>query len=526
MPDGTRFFLGYGERLTSRIAAPGGGAETEPAYSFDEAVARLTPMLQDVASTLAALPDLAAPRDEVVGVMTLHPQWMAKTSHPQQLLNSYDLRQVGSRPVAVTPDRWTRQDEPAEMASSELYVAGARSAFESWARDLEELPGAVSPQIRRLESVRAPVPTDRVRGGLDDTSQDNVLLEVVLHASEDASDEYILAAFGEYAQSLGARAVFDRRLYAGGLCFLPVQADPEVIDDLALFAFLRVARPMPRLRQVPSLERSVSAPSLAPASLPDEDAVDPDLRIAVFDGGLHASTHLGRWATSHEGSQVGAQAPTLLVHGHDVTSAFLFGPLVPGLPAPRPYAVIDHYRVLDQNAQTDPYELYEVLRRIDDVLRTRRYGMFNLSIGPFLPVEDDEVHPWDRASRPAPVRWQRPCLARRRQHGRRARRARRVTDPGPSRLRQRPVGRRRGQRPLRLEASRLQLPRPRPQPRSRQARCRSLRGRRPGAVPGLRPAERPGPGADLRHLVRRAGHAARRRRPPCPLRRPDQRPGA
>ncbi len=105
MPDGTRFFLGYGERLTNRVAPPGGGGSTEPAYSFEEAVTRLTPMLQEVTSTLADLPALAAPGDEAVGVVTLHPQWMAKTYHPQQLLNSYELRRVGSRPVPVTPDR-------------------------------------------------------------------------------------------------------------------------------------------------------------------------------------------------------------------------------------------------------------------------------------------------------------------------------------------------------------------------------------------------------------------------------------
>lgn len=392
MPDNTRFFLGYGERLTNRIAPPGGGGGTDPAYSFAEAVSRLTPMLQNVTAVLRDLPELAAPGDEAVGVVTLHPQWMAKTSHPQQLLNAYELRQVGSRPVAITTDRWTRQDEPTEVASSELYVAGSRQSFERWAQDLQQAPGRVSEQIRRLENVRAPVVSDRIRGELP--AQDEVLLEVVLHASEDANDEFILAGFGAYAESLGALPVFDRRLYAGGLCFLPVEATVELIDDLARFAFLRVARPMPRLREVPMLERSVSAPGLAPSALPDDDAVDPDLRVAIFDGGLDPANALSRWATSHEGSRVGTADPGLLAHGHDVTSAALFGPLEPGQPAPRPYAVIDHFRVLDKEAGSDPYELYEVLRRVDDVLRTRRYGLFNLSIGPFLPVEDDEVHPW------------------------------------------------------------------------------------------------------------------------------------
>jgi hypothetical protein len=395
MPDETRFFLGYGERLTQRIAPPGGGGGADPAYSFDFAVRRLSPMVSDTAAMLDRLPDLACPSDEAVGVVTLHPQWMAKSYHPQQLLNSYDLRQVGSRPVAVRPESWTRQGDPEEIASSELYVAGSRESFQRWAEDLAQDPTRVSQQIRRLEQVRAPAPAERLRGVSGAGHADEpILLEVVLHAAEDIQDQYILAGFRSYATSLGARADLDRRLHAGGLCFVPVEATEEMVEELAEFAFLRVARPMPRLRGFPEMERSVSSPSLSPAAFPTEDALDPDLRIAVFDGGLDPSTPLRRWATSHDAGDVGVGSPGNLAHGHDVTSALLFGPLVPGQVAPRPPAVVDHYRVLDKDAESDPYELYDVLRRIDGILRTRRHELFNLSIGPVLPVEDDEVHPW------------------------------------------------------------------------------------------------------------------------------------
>lgn len=394
MPDNTRFFLGFGERLTSRIAPPGGGGGSEPAYSFEEAVERLAPLVELTVAGLAALPSSACPGGEAVGVVTLHPQWMAKSYHPQQLLSAYDLRQVGSRPVAVTPEKWTRQEEPAEAASTELYVAGHRDSFKRWAQDLAQNPTRVSTQIRQLEAVRAPVPAERMRNVHREASAGSELFEVVLHASEAPRDQFILSGFSAYAESLGIAPDFDRRLYAGGLCFLPVEAAPDSVDELAQFAFLRVARPMPRLRSFPAIERSVPSPGLEEAPLPTEDAVDPDLRIAVFDGGLAASTPLGRWATGHDAPGVGPESPGYLGHGHDVTSALLFGSLTPGQHAPRPYGVVDHYRVLDNDAHTDPYELYEVLRRIDAVLRTNRHQFINLSIGPALPVEDDQVHTW------------------------------------------------------------------------------------------------------------------------------------
>lgn len=72
----------------------------------------------------------------------------------------------------------------------------------------------------------------------------------------------------------------------------------------------------------------------------------------------------------------------------------MFGTLTPGAPAPQPYCHVDHFRVVDEDDDTDPFELFDVLARIQAVLQDRDYDFINLSVGPFLPVEDDEVHAW------------------------------------------------------------------------------------------------------------------------------------
>ena len=133
MPENTRFFLGYGERLTERVAPPGGGGGSPPAYTFGEAVFRLRPMVQGAVETLEALPANACPRDEAVGVVTLHPQWMAKSYHPQQLLNEFELRQVGSRPVLVQPEKWIEEHSAGTGCQAQsLYLAGKRTSFARW----------------------------------------------------------------------------------------------------------------------------------------------------------------------------------------------------------------------------------------------------------------------------------------------------------------------------------------------------------------------------------------------------------
>ena len=78
-----------------------------------------------------------------------------------------------------------------------------------------------------------------------------------------------------------------------------------------------------------------------------------------------------------------------------MSSAFLFGPIQPNGTAARPFAYVDHLRVLDKDAETeDPLELYRTLGFVEQVLLSRQYQFINLSLGPDLPIEDTDVHAW------------------------------------------------------------------------------------------------------------------------------------
>lgn len=388
-----RFLLGYGERLTGPVAAPHGAPPPGPAYEFNEAIQRLAPEIIRVSSELESLPAAACPDNEAVAVLTLHPQSLAKSYHPKRLLDQYNLRQVGSRPVEVLPEKWTRQGVPELSHSTELYVAGDRSSFAQWAEDFAESSFRINEAIQRIEEAHAPRPRERLRN-LEhaERSESGLLVELVIHAA--ATDDYIIDAFKRYADAVGADAKLDRRVFAGGLCFLPAEASEEQIEDLAEFAFLRTARPLSRLRGIPAVERATRMPNLPASLLPSADAIDRDIRVAIFDGGLPDGSPLSPWVHAVELPGVGDKVPELEAHGHDVSSALLFGSLTPGDAAPRPFARVDHYRVLDEDARSDPFDLYDVLQRIDSVLSEKKYDFANISIGPFMCIEDDDVHPW------------------------------------------------------------------------------------------------------------------------------------
>ncbi|EIL1431240.1 S8 family serine peptidase, partial [Escherichia coli] len=61
----------------------------------------------------------------------------------------------------------------------------------------------------------------------------------------------------------------------------------------------------------------------------------------------------------------------------------------------RPFMNVDHYRVLSPTSgDNGNWDLFDVLKKIQSVLDSGDYKFANLSIGPHLPIGDDEVHVW------------------------------------------------------------------------------------------------------------------------------------
>ena len=150
---------------------------------------------------------------------------------------------------------------------------------------------------------------------------------------------------------------------------------------------------MPELRLLrPTIRTSAFAD--VTIELPDVEPMDPNIKVAIFDGGVPSNHPICRWVTPYEVGGLAPAAPELYEHGVGVTSAFLFGHIDPTIPLPQPYSYVDHYRVVDNAPGQNRYELYEVLDRIKNVLDSNNYDFINLSLGPCLPVEDDDIHAW------------------------------------------------------------------------------------------------------------------------------------
>ena len=340
--------------------------------------------------------------------MTLHPSFVAKSYFPKELLQAAGFKSVGSRPRQVVPElnmhqttdsggtrRYETRPGSEPRPTTELFLESKRTRLQDWARHIQDESEVLTPaeeDIVIVEQYRVPSAAERSR--LPAKLPGEVPLEVVLHAAGDALYGFVLESFEAFAHGLGVSVDLDRRLSVGRLCFIPAQAPASRLTALAEFSFLRVMRPMPRLRVVEPIKTILRAVQNVDISLPNSQAIDPDLRVAIFDGGTRSQSPLNLWVSSWDTPGTGDPTDKYIDHGTAVTSAFLFGSVDPISSIPVPYAHVDHYRVVDAESRDDPWELYDVIRRIDSVLTQNDYSFVNLSIGPALPIEDDEVHSW------------------------------------------------------------------------------------------------------------------------------------
>ncbi len=383
--------LGGGEKLTGSAAIVRGGGPKKMPYTLEEVRAELLAPMQQVASALREVPSRAKPRGEGVFEMTLHPAFLARSYYPAKLLAAAGLRDVGSKERTIIPRKTSEERLKGKPhATASILVAGREDGINRLVSFLTEtrVPDYIAQQLTEIESIKWLRPEDKVRGELPaDEAQHS--FEIALHAG--ANEDDIVISFQRFAIHLGADVDLKRRIRVGGLTFLPVTATSTQLLALSQFTFLRVARSMPALRiAVPNMVRQTM--NAIPFALPAGGPLNTTERVAIFDGGL-GTADLSAWATEYTFPETSDTAGALLMHGSEVTSTFLFGRPKAGTPVMRPYMGVDHYRVLAPSSGHDP-DLFDVLLRIKGVLEAGRHRFANLSLGPRMPIYDDEVHVW------------------------------------------------------------------------------------------------------------------------------------
>lgn len=391
--DQNNYLLGFGERLATNVDINKSSRPKNPPYSFTEAKERLKDKIQQASQDFSTLPEGAKPDGQVVGVITMHPRYISKSDQPEDLLDRIGLYSIGSRPARITPEKWgvPSMQGKENAPTDEIFVAGTAEAFKFWNESIVDwIDDNTYSKIVTIEDVYAYTVQEKLKNIPTDNAEKSVFEIVLQHGYY---DEKVVVKFLEYLEGLGVEPSLKRRREIGGLTFLPISASNEQISKVAAFSFVRVARGMPTLRPIEfsKVIRRVTAE----VALPSVHAQDTKSRVVIFDGGIPEKHPLRNWVNCIEPVGIGNPIPELQEHGVAVTSALLFGDLKDHKTSiPDPLCQVDHVRVLDEDDGPD-YMYTDVLNRILDHLDSDPTIQFvNISLGPNMAVDDNDVTAW------------------------------------------------------------------------------------------------------------------------------------
>lgn len=381
--------LGYGETLTGNIKIASGGGKKNVPYTYEENKPFIMDNIKNFLSIVDNIPDAAKPNGEAVAKIYLHPAFLAKSYFPVGILKEFALKSIGSKAITIKPRKQANKKPIYNSAC--IYVSGKPESFKKLYDSMnnDKLRKSLKDEIASLEVISMFSSNEKIKS--IDESESKRVVEVALHTPE--YNDNVINSFIHYATICGATVKNEKIISVKGLTFLPITANASEINDIASFTFLRTIRDLPAIRfNTPIITRTASTnASLKP---PEDFAINDAIKVAVFDGGIGCSD-FKNWVNEYTFTDSLGSDSQLLSHGQDVTSTLLFGPISQTQQQlPVPYSNIDHYRVLDDSIDGNSLDLFDVLLRITKTLDSISYDYVNLSLGPRLPVDDDDVHVW------------------------------------------------------------------------------------------------------------------------------------
>ena len=275
--------LGYGETLTSPVKLNTGGGPKNKPYTYEENKPVIVAQLNEVISEINDTLPLAMPEGKAVVKFVLHPAFLAKSYFPVKLLNKFSLQSIGSKAVSIKPRKdIKKRGKREEYTTACIYVSGKKENFQDFLDTLNEdnLNQSLKDDFITLENISTLTTSDKIKSFNND---EVVAVEIALHTPNTPSG--IVDAFEVFAKQNGVFVDKKRSISVKGLTFIPAKASKNMALKLAEFSFLRTLRELPQLRvNDPVILRSSTNDSTL--SLPSEGAINPDLKVAIFDGGL------------------------------------------------------------------------------------------------------------------------------------------------------------------------------------------------------------------------------------------------
>lgn len=355
--------------------------------SFTEMKARLIDDIENVIRVSNSMPSGYA-MEEIVINLRMNVKYSAKSFHPDALINAMGASDVGSK-------KWTKNiiksNKSEVKIGKEVFVRIDKSklkAFESKLKNTDDFNKGVIENIRCYERLMY--------------SDNSLIMEKFEEEWREGRVELIIHPYGRDTESVKERLkelILDvngdlsktkMKTYDSGITFVSTVLRRDALEGIVRFNPIRTAHPL-QVKSSPFIRVSDSGLPLPKLPVGSEKS---NIIVGIFDGGVNSNNeYLMNYVTEYNPINT-PKNDQFITHGMAVASAALFGNIASYsstdlLPTPR--IKVDSFRVFPQSS-SDDYDLYEAIDIIEEVVPRRTdIQVFNLSIGPYGAIDDDDI---------------------------------------------------------------------------------------------------------------------------------------
>lgn len=222
----------------------------------------------------------------------------------------------------------------------------------------------------------------------DDWTEGRV--ELVLHPFNSKTEDSKLRLLKLIEQYGGDSSKVKFKTYSSGITFASALLNRETLSNVLKYNPIRTAHPI-SLKQLPSIK---SGNSNIPLPLPPSNDKISSIKMGVFDGGVNINNpYFDRFVI--ENNPIPTQKnDEFIEHGMGVVGAALYDDLAKyqsNINLPTPMVNVESFRVFPLSDYND-IDLYEVIDIIEDIVPRRPdIQVYNLSIGPYGAIDDDNI---------------------------------------------------------------------------------------------------------------------------------------
>lgn len=376
--------LTHGEAYIESIKKNQGGADKIYPHDYktarERAISNIRKLQEDIEQNKKYF------IDEKVICLRLEPNFEAKSYCPYAIANQYeDMKIIGGRKYNYP--RFQNDENKAKLYYVRTNDSGIQKLLNTLENNLKIDNNSWVQQIRSLNVIDLLSPEERKMGF--DANWVSGQTEFILHPMGERNTSEVISKF--FLLSGLKRDHASIRTYSDGITFISAFANNENIENVIKYNPLRSVHPTGKF------EISTFRNQINEGPLPPDGSVLSDVIIGVFDSGIDEQNPYFKGFAENIDM---VRSKSCAEHGTNVTGALLYGNIkdiskISKLETPA--VSVKMYRVYPSDGKykknpSKDFGLYETIDIIEKVVKeNKKVHLYNLSIGPKMPILDDEI---------------------------------------------------------------------------------------------------------------------------------------